>query len=29
MYAIYIRKKIASGLAAAQAGKLLPHDQVR
>lgn len=29
MYAIYVRKKLASGLAAAEAGKLLPHDQVR
>ncbi len=29
MYAIYVRKKIASGLAVAKAGKLMPHDQVR
>ena len=29
MYEIYVRKKIASGLAAAEAGKLIPHEEVR
>lgn len=29
MYEIYVRKKIAAGLAAAEAGKLIPHDEVR
>lgn len=29
MYEIYVRKKIAAGLKAAETGKLIPHDQVR
>jgi predicted transcriptional regulator len=29
MYEIYVRKKIAMGLEAAEAGKLIPHDQVK
>jgi len=29
MYEIYVRKKIAAGLAAAEAGKLIPHEEVR
>jgi predicted transcriptional regulator len=29
MYEIYVRKKIAAGVAAAEAGKLIPHEEVR
>jgi predicted transcriptional regulator len=29
MYEIYVRKKIAMGLEAAEAGKLIPHDEVK
>ncbi len=29
MYQIYVRKKIAMGLEAAEAGKLIPHDEVK
>jgi predicted transcriptional regulator len=29
MYEIYVRKKIAAGLAAAESGKLIPHEEVR
>jgi len=29
MYEVYVRKKIAAGLAAAEAGKLIPHEEVR
>jgi len=29
MYEIYVRKKIAMGLKAAEEGKLIPHDEVR
>ena len=29
MYEIYVRKKIAAGLAAAEAGRLVPQDEVR
>ena len=29
MYEIYVQKKIDMGLKAAEAGKLIPHDEVR
>ncbi len=29
MYKIYVRKKIDAGVEAADAGKLIPHDQVK
>ncbi len=29
MYEIYVRKKIDAGIHAADAGKLIPHDQVK
>lgn len=29
MYEIYVRKKIDMGLKAAEAGKLIPHDEVK
>ena len=29
MYEIYVRKKIDAGIKAADAGKLIPHDQVK
>ena len=29
MYEIYVRKKIAAGLEAAEAGRLIPHEEVR
>ena len=29
MYEIYVRKKIAAGLEAAEAGKLIPHEEVK
>ncbi len=29
MYEIYVRKKIAMGLEAAKAGKVVPHDEVK
>lgn len=29
MYEIYVRKKIAMGLEAAKAGKLIPHEEVK
>jgi predicted transcriptional regulator len=29
LYEIYVRKKIAMGLEAADAGRLIPHDEVK
>jgi predicted transcriptional regulator len=29
MYEIYVRKKIDTGIKAAEAGKLIPHEQVK